>query len=293
MADGFTVSLDIKEAVGLMTSIHVGLEDRQSIHRLCIIQLQKWVVDNWPKGPPLSPITVGSRRKGSSLPLLDTGALRNSVVGRSPATSIGSENAATQEVGIIGSSLIYARIHQYGGVIRAKNAKNLAIPLTRRARAAGSPRNFGDELSFVPSRRTGVSGLLIERPKGKPFTLHYVMRKSIKRNGRTIETKSGKPFMIPVSSQAKSAQKSGSRLGKDLIRIPAKKGADPATLGYLVEPAKRRKMVAHYLLKPSVYIPARPYIPTANQAAPVCAKVAQWYVRQLTRMEPTTLPEAA
>lgn len=42
----------------------------------------------------------------------------------------------------VGTNVIYAAIHQFGGTIRAKNGPFLAIPVTPEARAAGSPRNM-------------------------------------------------------------------------------------------------------------------------------------------------------
>lgn len=44
--------------------------------------------------------------------------------------------------GVVGSNRIYGRIHQFGGVIRPRNAKMLAIPLTAKARRL-RPRQFG------------------------------------------------------------------------------------------------------------------------------------------------------
>lgn len=43
--------------------------------------------------------------------------------------------------GVVGSNIIYGRIHQFGGIIRPRNAKMLAIPLTPKARRM-RPRQF-------------------------------------------------------------------------------------------------------------------------------------------------------
>jgi len=45
--------------------------------------------------------------------------------------------------------VIYAAIHEFGGTIRAKRVKNLAIPVTEEARKIGSPRNMPD-LKWIP-----------------------------------------------------------------------------------------------------------------------------------------------
>lgn len=42
----------------------------------------------------------------------------------------------------VGTNVVYAAIHQFGGTIRAKNGPFLSIPVTPAARAAGSPRNM-------------------------------------------------------------------------------------------------------------------------------------------------------
>lgn len=42
----------------------------------------------------------------------------------------------------VGTNVVYAAIHQFGGIIRAKAGPFLSIPVTPAARAAGSPRNM-------------------------------------------------------------------------------------------------------------------------------------------------------
>jgi phage virion morphogenesis protein len=49
---------------------------------------------------------------------------------------------ATRDKVVVGTNVVYAAIHQFGGVIRAKNGPFLAIPITPAARSAGSPRNM-------------------------------------------------------------------------------------------------------------------------------------------------------
>jgi len=56
-------------------------------------------------------------------------------------------------VGIMGDAdsdiLMIAGVHEYGATIHAKNVKHLAIPLTKEAKAAGTPRKFND-LRYIP-----------------------------------------------------------------------------------------------------------------------------------------------
>ena len=49
---------------------------------------------------------------------------------------------ATGSSATVGTNVVYAAIHQFGGTVRAKNAQFLSIPVTPAARAAGSPRNM-------------------------------------------------------------------------------------------------------------------------------------------------------
>lgn len=62
-----------------------------------------------------------------------TRRLRNSITYQATPTSVA-----------VGTNVLYAAIHQFGGVIRAKAGPFLSIPVTPAARAAGSPRNMPD-----------------------------------------------------------------------------------------------------------------------------------------------------
>lgn len=70
---------------------------------------------------PISGLTRQNRRKGSdaSKPLQDSGKLRLSI-----------KHELVNEGVEVGSNLVYAPIHQFGGWIRPKNAQKLAIPAT-------------------------------------------------------------------------------------------------------------------------------------------------------------------
>jgi len=67
-------------------------------------------------------------------------------------------------VGPVGSDVLkIAHAHEYGATIKPKNGKYLAIPLTKEAEAAGSPRVFNN-LRFV---NTKGGNLLMVRDKKK------------------------------------------------------------------------------------------------------------------------------
>lgn len=86
--------------------------------------------------PWLAPVL----RKGQ--PLLDTGRLRNSV----------SSRVIGQEVEV-GTNLIYAPIHQFGGLITAKNAPRLVFPFGGSA-AGTAPQGYLSKKSvYIPQRR--------------------------------------------------------------------------------------------------------------------------------------------
>ena len=79
----------------------------------------------------------------------------------------------TVRVGIVGAAdselLMIAHVHEYGATITAKNVKNLAIPLTKEAKAAKSPRAFKD-LKYIPIS-SGYGFLVRQHPgtKGKKY----------------------------------------------------------------------------------------------------------------------------
>jgi phage gpG-like protein len=80
-------------------------------------------------------IKVNIQKQG----LIDTGNLRGAV---------SAENDSDDVVSVGPRNVSYAAIHEFGGTIRPVNAKYLAIPVTKAARYAGSPRRFGGRLHF-------------------------------------------------------------------------------------------------------------------------------------------------
>jgi phage gpG-like protein len=96
------------------------------------------------------------RVTGGNKPLLDTGILRNSLT-----MDIHPDGASVK------TNLLYAALHNFGGVITPKNSKFLAIPLTIAAKRAGSPRRYRGTLFYVkPKSRGGnVGGTMCEVQK--------------------------------------------------------------------------------------------------------------------------------
>lgn len=73
-----------------------------------------------------------------------------------------------REAIFVGTDKIYARIHEFGGTIKAKRGKYLAIPV---GDLKGSPRKY--DLAFVPSKRGG--GVLID----DGGEVQYVLKESV------------------------------------------------------------------------------------------------------------------
>ena len=95
--------------------------------------------------------------------VIRTGRLTASLDPNVPGTDqIRDLSAATVEVG---SNVPYAAQVNFGGPIRPKTGRALAIPLTDALKRSGRwPRQFGpDELVFVESKKPGVIGLLYEK----------------------------------------------------------------------------------------------------------------------------------
>jgi phage virion morphogenesis protein len=89
------------------------------------------------------------RPRGGNKPLLDTGRLMASITGRSTPTEI-----------VVGTAHPAAALHQFGGTVRPKKGQYLAIPLTREAQRAGSPRRMKGTKK-VPLFARRVAGQLV------------------------------------------------------------------------------------------------------------------------------------
>ena len=115
--------------------------------------------------------------KGGDKPLRDKGLLMASVT--SIAGSRGNISELTDTYLVHGTNLEYAAIHQYGGTITPRNAKMLAIPLTRDADRAGYAKDFPRPL-FIITSKAGNVFLAETKAKSKKqpsgLTLHYILK---------------------------------------------------------------------------------------------------------------------
>ena len=83
-------------------------------------------------------------------------------------------------IGIVGTNLKYAAIHEYGGTIRPKRAKWLAIPLkgalTARGVARGGPRDFKNTF-FAMSKNGNL--IMFSKSMGSIIPL-FALKKEVK-----------------------------------------------------------------------------------------------------------------
>lgn len=122
-----------------------------------------------PDGNPWPELAMQRVSGGQAKPLNDTGLLASSISAR--RTPEGIE---------VGTNIDYGRIHQTGGILRPTRGRFLAIPATKEAKLAGSPRRFPRQLAFVAQGDNGRAGMLVERgPKGETI-VQYWLRDEVK-----------------------------------------------------------------------------------------------------------------
>ncbi len=125
--------------------------------------------------------------------LIDTGLLRESI----------SASAVTDLVVQIGTSLVYAAIHEFGGEITPKNRQYLAIPLTNESRNRG-PRDYPEPLRFVP---IADGALLVDNAGDAQYVLRDsvtiparpYLRPAIDTNRQEIEDAIGEALWVELS----------------------------------------------------------------------------------------------
>lgn len=185
VAGAWGLKLDAKDFTKDITRAELGLQQRNKLHERLVIRAQQVVAKRFKGiGPPLGGLTLETRR--GSAPLQDEGDFRLSLTGEQPSAKIGTAadtlNSANDSEGVIGSKKIQARLLNFGGVVRAKNAKNLAIPVSREAKGFKSPRQFPRPLHWVPERGDDdtASGWLAEEKKSRrkgwrQLVYHYLL----------------------------------------------------------------------------------------------------------------------
>jgi phage gpG-like protein len=117
-----------------------------------------------PDGAAFRPLK-GVRVSGGSVPLRDTGVLMASIHGTVEGNAV-----------VVQTTHPAAPVHNFGATIRPTKAKKLAIPLTREAKRAGSPRRFPRKLAVRPTRKAGT---LLMFEAGKVGTGQFLLVDSV------------------------------------------------------------------------------------------------------------------
>lgn len=89
------------------------------------------------------------------------------------------------EIGVFGEDdsfyAMIATVHEFGMTIKAKNGKNLSIPVHRDA-VGKSPRDFGDALQPMFSRKNGVPevyGLGMPKGNSKELEMYFLLKEFV------------------------------------------------------------------------------------------------------------------
>lgn len=139
-----------------------------------------------------SNIGAGGASQSSRHLAVDTGTLRRSIV--VDTTELETRNAIK-----VGSNLVYAPIHEFGGTITPKRVKYLPVPfpgMAKRAkqiRAAAGGSLRGANLDLVKSKRGNL--LLVEKNEDRSFTPVFILKKSVRIPAR--------PYMRPAFAESR------------------------------------------------------------------------------------------
>lgn len=134
------------------------------------------------------------------------GLIKTRTLSRSIHEEITLQSAERAE-GQVGTNLEYAPPHEFGGVIKPKTAKYLAIPV---GSYTGSPRTHGD----LKLRKTVKGNLVMVDGSG---AVQYVLKKSVEIPAR--------PFMRPAFDEKKDeAQETMAGSFRSLIMKAALEG---------------------------------------------------------------------
>lgn len=163
MPQAQTLSVEIQEAIGralTRTQSHMRGDGKREMMDLVLLGTISAVTQNFRAGGrptkwrPLSPVTIASRRGGSSMPLMDTGMLYRSVTAGGKTGVQGSIRITEGLVLRYGTNVLHAEVHDPEDdreftSIHPKRAKMLAIPLRPEARGKRPRDVFKEQRLFV------------------------------------------------------------------------------------------------------------------------------------------------
>lgn len=215
-----------------------------------------------PDGKPWKPLKF-PRPRGGNKPLFDTGKLRDSITGKSPEfrSEVGFNYVA---IGTVhpGANLMHA-----GGTVVPTKAKALAIPLTKDAVRAGSPRKFPRPLVML-WRNGAQSGALaeIKKPAKKAGTQEQNLRKKIgtyvpKQRAILAKIKSLTARAKKAKTGASKATLKG-RIQLEYLKLRklSKSTADNVRKKETLAGKRKAVLTLQYALVKKVVIPARPFV---------------------------------
>lgn len=181
-----SISLDVLAKWAGRTSVDLTKLTFEKPLKQCKVLLAADMKSNFarqssPAGVPWAPLKHPRPRGGSQI-LRDRGLLMASLT----AQGRGHVERLNARELVMGTNLEYAGLHQYGGTIRPKRGKYLAIPLTREAVTAGSPRRMDGLVGIF-----GAKGGVLK----KGDVVHFALTKSV--------TVPARPF-VGVSAKAQA-----------------------------------------------------------------------------------------
>lgn len=137
--------------------------------------------EKWKKRRPISAMSRAGGAGGKTL--FDNGHLLRSFAAAQPTI--------TDTTVSIGSNLPYARIHQVGGVIKAKGSGVLMIPMSYEAKKAGSARRFIDQ-----KKKAGESPFFMKTKKGRLLLVYYKGKKGERSSIKTRRRAKANPGVL-------------------------------------------------------------------------------------------------
>jgi phage virion morphogenesis protein len=147
----------------------IGNLMRRQVLRTFREQVDPITGQKWKKTGPLA---LSTRPKRGGKTMTDTGSLVASMTSQPPIV--------TKNTAAVGTGKEYAATHQYGDPKRtARQAKMLAIPLTREARLAGRARRWWAAQPENPFIARTKKGNMVIFKAGKPPTPSWLLRDSV------------------------------------------------------------------------------------------------------------------
>lgn len=133
----------------------------------------------------------------------EQGLIRTRTLSRSLHEEV-SEQSATRAAVDVGTNLEYGPIHEFGGTIKAKSAKYLAIPV---GSYTGSPRKYGD---LRVSKTAKGNLILVDASKRVQYVLKAsveiparpYLRPALDEHGAEAEDEMGETFKVLIMKAA-------------------------------------------------------------------------------------------